>query len=303
MSSSKLFEFHDAFWSNLHHFLYVEARAQMNTPDSQRGAVAGAKNELQQETGLPGDKRRAWDAALEYYQHHLATRDLVFDDSLIDVTTAIDSQESSPSLNGAKLDPALMRVLTDAAPVYRQYWWPRHDQANRKWLSDMQPLLDKYESTLSSELARAFNTTWPADRLPVYLCGYGNWAGAYTTTGPSRITIGTTDPGNTGGDGLETLFHESLHTMDDKLDSALDSEAKQQHKTIPRLLPHALIFYTAGWVTQHAIPDHTPYAESNGIWKRGDWGTFKKILDAAWQPYLNGNVTFDQAIRSIIGTL
>lgn len=302
-SSSKLFEFHDAFWSNLHHFLYVEARARMNTPDSQRGAVTGARTELQQETSLPADKRRAWDAALDYYEHHLATQDLVFDDNLIDVTTAIDAQESVLSLDGAKLDADLVRVLSEAAPVYREYWWPRHDQANRKWLAAIQPLLEKYEATLSIQVARAFNTTWPADRLNVYLCGYANWAGAYTTTGPSRITVSTSDSGNAGVDGLEILFHESLHTMDDKLNTALDAEAKRQHKTVPRLLPHAIIFFTAGWVTQHAIPDHTPYAESIGIWKRGDWGTYKKILDTAWQPYLNGKANFDDAIRDIAGML
>jgi hypothetical protein len=91
--------------------------------------------------------------------------------------------------------------------------------------------------------------------------------------------------------------------MDDKLDAALSSEAKRQRKTIPRLLPHALIFYTAGWTTQRAIPDHVPYAESNGIWERGDWGTYKRILDAAWRPYLDGKVSFDEAIRNVAGML
>ena len=46
-TKSKLFEFHSAFWVNLHHFLYVQARARMKTADSSRVAVAQAKNDLE----------------------------------------------------------------------------------------------------------------------------------------------------------------------------------------------------------------------------------------------------------------
>ncbi|HKV40480.1 MAG TPA: hypothetical protein VJX67_14800 [Blastocatellia bacterium] len=300
IGSDKLFEFHEAFWANLHHFLYVEARARMATADSGREAVAQAKDDLKEISSLSNAEQTAWNAALDYYQQHLATQDLVFDDALINVSTAIARQESVPVFGDAKLDPGLVRVLNDAAPVYRKFWWPRQDEANRRWYRAEQPLLEKYEEPLSRQVAAAFRAVWPSDRLPVYLCGYSNWSGAYTTNHPSRITLGTMSKANAGADGLEILFHESLHTMDDVLDSALSAEAERQHKKSPRGLGHAVIFFTAGEFTHRAIPDHIPYAESRGIWTRGDWGAYKRILDAAWLPYLDGKTSFEEAIKSIV---
>lgn len=54
--SAKLFEFHNAFWVNLHHFLYAQARARLNTPDSRRRAVAGVRAEIAEESKLSSEK-------------------------------------------------------------------------------------------------------------------------------------------------------------------------------------------------------------------------------------------------------
>ena len=129
--TSRFFEFHSAFWVNLHHFLYAQARARMNTPDSRRRAVAGVRADMAEESNLPPVQRRNWDAALDYYERELAPLDLIFDDRLVAITNSIAAQESAPSLQSSGLDPALVHALESAAPAYRSLWWPRHDRANR----------------------------------------------------------------------------------------------------------------------------------------------------------------------------
>ena len=67
-TTSKLFEFHSAFWINLHHVLYVQARARMQTPDSTRPSVVKARDDLAMLHHLDAAQRRVWEAALDYYE-------------------------------------------------------------------------------------------------------------------------------------------------------------------------------------------------------------------------------------------
>ena len=42
-----------------------------------------------------------------------------------------------------------------------------------------------------------------------------------------------------------------------------------------------------------------PYADATGIWDRG-MGIFKPALQAAWQPWLDGSGTRDQALAALV---
>lgn len=130
-SSTKLFEFHSAFWANLHHFLYVQARARMKTPDSRRRAVAGISADLATIGTMSSEERRQWEAALDYYHKNLATRDIIFDDRLKTISDVLAKQESADSLLSAEIDPTHKQILESAAKVYRVRWWPQHDLSNR----------------------------------------------------------------------------------------------------------------------------------------------------------------------------
>jgi hypothetical protein len=125
-----------------------------------------------------------------------------------------------------------------------------------------------------------------------------NWAGAYTTADPSHITVSSENSGNQEDQGLEILFHEVLHTMDDTLATALLAAFRARGKTPPRDLTHVFIFYTAGALTQRMIPGHIPYAEKNGLWVRvADFTRALPVLQRAWQPYLDGKITFADAVQ------
>ena len=79
------------FWLNLHHFLYVSAWAQRaDTPGQRRLAMPLPADDR---VAMTKKERATWDAAVSYYDHEFASKDLLFDDGL----NAINN-----SLTGAK---------------------------------------------------------------------------------------------------------------------------------------------------------------------------------------------------------
>ena len=95
-------------------------------------------------------------------------------------------------------------------------------------------------------------------------------------------------------------------------------ECRQRDKAIPRDLWHALIFYTTGEVIRPVLSSagaspgeqdgnfprggYTPYAVREGLYQRG-WNEYLKLLQRFWQPYLDGQATFDDAIAHMVSSL
>jgi len=48
--------------------------------------------------------------------------------------------------------------------------------------------------------------------------------------------------------------------------------------------------------------EYTPYAVREQLFKRG-WDEYLKLLERFWQPYLDGNVSFDDAIAHMVSAL
>ena len=106
--------------------------------------------------------------------------------------------------------------------------------------------------------------------------------------------------------GAQAFQRDVLHTMDDTLGSALSAVFRAQGKTLPRDPTHVFIFYTAGVLTfytagvltQRMIPGHVPYAEKNGLWARvADFRRALPVLQHTWQRYLDGEITFADAVQ------
>lgn len=295
-----LFAFHSSFWVNLHHFLYVTARARKGL-DATRPAVTNALGDTAGFGALSQSDQGAWHAAVAYYDSAMAQRDILFDSGMVAITTRLTSLDSAATLEGSDLDPPLAAALDRAAPVYRRLWWPRHDAANRRWETGMRQMLAMYGDSLAARESRAVREPWSSAPVRVDIAPYTNWTGAYTVSNPARITVASVVAANEGHQGLEILFHEVLHTMDDTLLSALKAGFEAQGKTPPRDLTHAFIFYTAGELTRRAIPGHVPYAEKNGIWSRiPEYTRAFAALKQSWRPYLDGEIAFDEAIRRYV---
>jgi hypothetical protein len=302
-ANNRLFAMQSNFWVNLHHFLYVTARARRGL-DADRPAVTRSLMDTAGLGALSAAQRRSLDEALEYYGRVLAERDILFDSTMIEVTVRLSRVSGSSLPPAAPLDSAHARALTSAAPAYRTAWWSRHDVSNRAWITEAQRLLDQHGDSAAAWESRAFGVRWSSTPVPVDVTAYANWAGAYTTTDPAHVTISTLNPENHGTAAFETLFHEVLHTMDRELFNRYRTAARGQGKRMLRNPTHPFIFYTAGEVTRRLFPGHTPFAETSGLWDRSrDLGPMRPLLQRHWQLWLDGQIAMGEALRRIAAEL
>jgi GNAT superfamily N-acetyltransferase len=281
-----IFEFHSGFWINLHHFLFKLAQ-----PISAEPSIA---EDLKVKAGPE------WDAAVLYYKQKMISRDLLFDNGMSEIKLALEDQENEKTLKpGGQLTQELVSVIEKAAPAYRERWWKAHDAANHQWTEAVSVLLNKYGETLVHELSDAYKTPWPDYTIRVDVTNYASWSGAYTTIDPTRITISAGDRANNGTAALEIVFHEASHGIAAKLMNAIAEECAKQKVMLPRRdLWHAVLFYTTGEIVRHHFPGYIPYGY-NGLWDRA-WPMYIKSFEQDWLPYVNGKVSFEAAVTTLV---
>jgi len=286
---------------------------------------------------LTAEQQRVWDDAIAYYIANYAGKDLLVNIDLILLKDQLGDFEACPELTGKKqprcdagLPGRIGPVLESVASIYRAHWWADQDRTNRRWVARVAPLVREQGVGLSERLAEIYQTRWPKERIRVDVCAYANAAGAYTTIDPLRVTIASTDPRNQGAEAFEVLFHEASHSIALPVQAAINRECKQRDKPIPRNLWHALIFYTTGEVLRPIMkgqpepakgsaekggdaqkpasqtappappkPNLVPYELRDILTQRG-WEEYHLLLVLYWQPYLDGKVSFEDAIAHLI---
>jgi hypothetical protein len=343
-----VFELHSGFWINLHHTLYYEARLRKAaaSPDK-TGKTSGPvlKTSPDAKPAFTAAEQKAWEDAVSYYAANFVDKDLLFSGELVELKNQLSDFEDCDELSGrtkkfcdAGLPPKLTQALESAAPVYRVHLWPDHDRANRRWILRVAPLVIEQGVGLSERLADIYQTRWPRQKIRVDVAAYANWAGAYTTLDPLRVTIASLDSRNQGAEALEVLFHESSHGIAEPVQDAIIRECRQRDKAIPRDLWHALIFYTTGEVIRPVLASsdatpagqldlrsatsaaesssissrensrgssatgYTPYAVREGLYQHG-WKNYLDVLQRFWQPYIEGRATFSDAIARMVSSL
>lgn len=338
-----VFELHSGFWINLHHTLYHQARQPKSLnpmPGAPRGKAGGKSGPTLQiapraQPGWSPAEQRAWDEAVAYYGANYADQDLAFSTELILLKNQLGDFEGCNELSGvtekicdAGLPPKLTGILDAAGAVYRVHLWPEHDRANRAWIARVAPLVREQGLGLAQRLADIYQTNWPTEKIRVDVTVFANSGGAYTTLEPLRVVISSTDPRNQGRAALELLFHEASHQIAQTVEQAIVRECRQRRKPIPRDLWHALLFYTAGEVIKPVMSQESakaggsvspagaegrdrgadsdgayiPYAVREGLYQHG-WSGYYKLLTRFWQPFLDGQATFDDAIARMISAL
>src|SRR5262249_35826156 len=126
---SRLFAMQSNLWVNLHHFLYATARARRGM-DSDRVAVSSSLSDTAGLGALTNAPQAAWNTAVDFYMREVAPKDLLFDSTAVEMTIALSKTPSNSEPRSASITPGLAAALTQAAPVYRSLWWPRHDASN-----------------------------------------------------------------------------------------------------------------------------------------------------------------------------
>src|SRR5215208_7054783 len=89
---------------------------------------------------------------------------------------------------------------------------------------------------------------------------------------------------------LYVLGRAENKTRDSARAAVSGALADQQQGMVPGRLSHALIFFTAGAAVRHVVPEHTPYADTSGVWQRG-MTREREALAEIWKPYLDGRGT------------
>ena len=318
-SRDNIFVFHtDEFWLNLHHFLYVLGRAENKERDTAREAVSGAPADQQRGfEKLSAAEQKIWRESVVAYAEGPSKKDIVFEDPMPAITSALARAGSSKAL-GSEIDPAIAPILQRAASIYRKAWWKKHQEANQSWQKSIDKLVDRYGDDVLRFITNAYKLPWPAAGFPIHVSAYANWAGAYSITG-NLLVLASQSPSLQGLYGLETVFHEGMHQWDEQVFATLREQAIKLNKVSPRGLSHAMIFFTAGEAVRRVIggersvgvrdkkaagsttskPDYVPYAEQFGVWQRG-MGPFKGPLEEIWKPYLDGRGTRDEALARLI---
>jgi hypothetical protein len=321
-----VFELHSGFWVNLHHFLYLQARllnGNSSSTDSGRGAAPPDEPPVSL-LDFPAEEIKAWQAAVAFYAKDLARRDLLLNGEMETINNRLSEMETCAELQGKSsaacksgLQADLVEALDRAAPVYRAHWWAEHDRANREWIARVAPMVQQMGVELSAQLADVYQRPWPAGRLRVDVVWYGGPYGAYTSLGPTHLTISSHDMRNQGIYGFEVLFHEASHALAAAVNEAIAREFRQRDKPIPRDLWHALLFYTTGELVRRDLAygtmtlaalqgtdasNYQPYAARFGLYS-GAWNGFRGMLDLYWRPYLEGRVSFDTAVARLAAAL
>lgn len=223
------FELRSGFWVNLHHFLFLQA---IEDPNAGRVALAA----------LSPDQAEDWSQAIGYYRESYSGKDLL-QRAMARIKNALADAGSDTSAFADGLDAELVKILEAAAPVYRAKWWKKHDRSNRLRIEQLVPLLALHEKSLKTDLSDVYNVEWPAARIEADVVFYANWAGAYTTLYPTRITISSEDSDQPPEESLELLFHEASHALIDRVEEVIDDRVRSIGKLLPRKsLWHAVLF-------------------------------------------------------------
>jgi hypothetical protein len=300
-TSQKLFEFRSGFWINLHHYLLLQAVTA--TPGARKGRAESTAQAALPLPAMSPAQKATWENAVHFYLR-FGNRDPLRDKELIQANYELSDAGNSPSIKSRRLSPDLASTLEETAPVYRALWRQGHDRRNRTWAAAAAKLVVRYGPAMSQRIAAAFQTQWPAEPIPAEVVLYANWAGAYTTTHSTLITISSADPSGQDFTPLETLFHEASHGLVDNLAGKLDSDLRAVGKP-PRFdVIHVIIFYTAGIVTLDAIGNnavgYVPLAQKYGLYDRvANWKHYREVCEKDWRPYLDGKTTFDAGLIQI----
>ena len=249
-------------------------------------------------SALDEGEQRMWRGAVSFYATGPSTKDALFDGDMVTLGRTLAAAGNRAALDSVGLDPKIVDTLRRAAPVYRKAWWPRHEAGNRAYISRLQSLLGQHGDAVRAYITRAYGQKWPPSGFRIQVSSYANWAGAFSTSA-GLIVVSSLDPTAEGLKALESVFHEAMHQWDDVIAAILIAEGRRQRAIVPDDLSHAMIFFTAGEAVRSVSPGYVSMAEAEGIWARG-MGSLKPALEAAWQPYLAGLGSREEAVAALI---
>jgi len=277
---------------NLHHTLYAAAWAGRT-----QGFPLADKLPHPLTAPFTPEERAIWERAVQYYDTHIASRALSGGQGMAGIKLAI----VIGNLNDPAIDKDLRATLQAARPVFHKYFWPEEDRVNRAWIASTVERVKTTAPEVIPRLEKIYETKWFS--YPVRADAVWVGAGAYTTLDPTHSTFSTTDPLDQEWSEAETVFHELSHNLVRGLSAKLTAglgDAARRNGT----LWHAIQFYLTGEVVRDALAsqniDYKPLVYSVANLFDGSWRAYRKPIEEAWEPYLHGRYSMDEAIARTV---
>lgn len=258
---------------------------------------------------LPPSARAGWDGAVDYYTKIISPADwLDRQQYLLRVELAGFDEELKDA--GARQFVEIARSFRGAAtPAYKACRWAAQDEKNRRWIEELKVRLATDEQKVAPRLEQLYGKRWNGLPILVDVVETVNWSGAnsiFRRPAGGHLLISNSYQGPAA---LEIVFHEASHLLMDRNDplrQALDSAASTVDFRLPGDLWHVVLFYTTGETVRRILddggkPGYTPMVY--GIFDTGTWASYRKALESAWRPYVNGERDLPEAAAGLIEEL
>ncbi len=293
-------QFHDKPQLNLHLYLYELAR------DNELYL-----SDIQQNQQLTDQQKNLFSQAVTAYQQAGANqrRHILFSNGEIAMLTDMAMNNHTINANTIKTEHCrqLCAPFLAVQPVWHTHFRPQQHRQNQRWLQTLQPLLNKYGTTLEQKLEHAFQRPLVDDQHQVDIVYKPGMPQGATTSGRSAHTIINASYSDfTHYLGLEMLFHEVAHAKATNRNSPFRQQINalfRQHNVEQHTkIWHVIHFYTVGKITQQTIqtqvPDYIPYADKNGLY-RGQWQQYHHLIEQHWQPWLDHKISMETALNNL----
>jgi len=255
---------------------------------------------------LPESARAAWDRAVDYYAQIISPADWTDRRQYLIRLQVAGIDEDSKDPEARQFVEIAQSFRSAATPAYRACRWAAQDEKNRRWISDLEPRLAADEQRVASRLETLYQKPWQGLPIPVDVVETVDWSGANSVLDPGHILISNE---NQGPAAFEIVFHEASHLLmgrGDPVRRALESAASAVEFRLPGDLWHVVLFYTTGEAVRRILDDHGKPGYKPVLYQifdRGTWGDYRKALETAWRPYVDGKRTLSESASSLIAEL
>jgi hypothetical protein len=299
VASESQLEFHSDLLMNLHHTLYGAAWSRRPEAGTLRALAGPLPSPL--DAPMRKEDQTAWDAAVDYYDKQVASRDLLFGRGMRELKVALVAGDLSREAVGDDL----RRVLESVTPVYRKHFWPAHDRANRAWIEHTVEGVRTIAPDVIERLTKLYAKPWFTSPVRIDVVWVANRQGAYATDGPTHATISSGAANNTGWSAVEIVFHEISHILIEPIQKRL-ADALGASLRDHGVLWHVVQFYVTGQVVRDVLATrgiaYSPYMYSTGLFDRA-WSRYRATVERNWRPYVDGRITVEQAVAGTVKEL
>lgn len=258
---------------------------------------------------LPESARAAWEGAVGYYAAIVSPADWTDRRQYLIRVHLAGFDEELKDAGARQFVEIAQNFRAAATPAYKACRWAAQDGTNRRFIDELKPRLADDEKKIASRLEQVYQKRWSGLPIPVDVVQTVDWSGANSILrdpagGHLLISIA-----NQGPAALEVVFHEASHLLmgrGDPIRKALDGAASAADWRLPGDLWHVVLFYTTGEAVRRVLsdggrPGYTPMVYA--IFDRSAWGGYRKALESAWRPYIDGERALSDAAAGLIAAL